>query len=327
MNEKKTIRNPSAEEIENITKGRVSKIVNPPSQYTPREVENIMNMQNSDETSKFFGVPMKKIDEFEPSPLKFKLPSGGKVVTSGLTEDNEIFVRRFSTEEESLLSKIKQKEEFFSTINDILDNCIKSKIHISMLSEIDKIPLIMFIIAISYGSEYNMAPVDGCKTCTPETKNIIDLIDSLEIVYVPDDFVYPLVMKLKTYKGADIEMAFHFPRIMNESVIFKNNTETFAKQMKSILVYIEGTKKNGQPVTTKDHDNILKYLEEEDKLEISNMFSRFSKHGLIKYETYKYKCSNDHCEMKINKMPIDISLEKVFRNITEKINSKKIDNF
>ena len=144
--QEQTLRNPSQQEIEallnknNIPKAQIIK-----DSEISKPIEYKSGVENTS------SIPMKPQDDFEPDPLPFKLPSGKKVIHSKyLTENNEIFVRKLSLKEEGFFAEISSGKDFYSGMNRILRECIKTDIHENTLSAIDKIPLIIFILAISF---------------------------------------------------------------------------------------------------------------------------------------------------------------------------------
>ncbi len=322
MSQEQTLRNPSQQEIEallnknNIPKAQIIK-----DSEISKPIEYKSGVENTS------SIPMKPQDDFEPDPLPFKLPSGKKVIHSKyLTENNEIFVRKLSLKEEGFFAEISSGKDFYSGMNRILRECIKTDINENTLSAIDKIPLIIFILAISYGSTYNIGPIKNCKTCTDSNEVFLNLLEDIEILYVPDSIEYPLSFRLN-FPGADINISINYPRVMNEDLIFDSNN--VFQQIKSLVISIEGIKKDGKKVELKDYDSIVTYLSQNDKDTIMDFLLQFSKYGL-QTKTNKFRCSKaetegkNNCEMCSSGNSIDINLEKIFSVIGEKISKTKI---
>lgn len=317
------VRNPTPEELA-AQKNQVAKaqyVQNP----TPTvnsianniKVSNNVNQQITLEHLKEkYGVPMKFIDDFEPDPVPFKLPSTNKVVQTGLTANGEIFVRRFSTEEESKLANMKSNRDFFSILNQILDSCIKSDISVSALSEIDKIPLFLFLMGLTYGGEVNIGPINGCPTCTPNTIVNINILDDLNIAYIPEDYEYPLKVKLNSVPEGEI--VFHFPRITNEATMFNDNGKDFSKQITELAIDIKAQKKNGQQVAKSEWEAVLKYIDNNDKGAVSKKLNEFSKFGLV-MTIKKFNCSKGVDCDQTTKDSIPLDLEKVMLSLRDKI--------
>ena len=103
----KAIRNPTLEEIE--------KMKNSESVETTLKVVKTVASIDSEESEwrMINGARVKKKkSRFEPEPISFKLVSRGITLKedSSLGDDNEIYVRRLGTDEEALISKIKDIE-------------------------------------------------------------------------------------------------------------------------------------------------------------------------------------------------------------------------
>lgn len=317
-----TLRNPSEREVQSLIK----------KDYIPKaeiikDNEVRTSASESEDVRNTSDIPMKPSDDFEPEPLKFKLASGKSVVNSKyLTDNNEIFVRKLSLKEEGFFSESATGTKFYAGLNRILRECIKTDINENTLSAIDKIPLVIFILAITYGSVYNIGPIEGCKTCTKSNKVILNLLEDIEINYVPETFSYPLKIRLN-FEGADINLTMHYPRIMNEEIVFDSNN--IFEQIKSLIISIDGIKKNGKKVEISDYDSIITYLSSIDKEKIMNFLLEYSKFG-IQTKTSKFKCSKAEeegkasCEMCKNDSKIDINLEKIFSVIGDKISKNKI---
>lgn len=256
------------------------------------------------------GVLKKRKSYFEPAPIKFKLPSGNKIVDSKkLTKDNEIFVRRFAAPEEDILAKSQMFQDnvpkTLELINKALDGTIKTNISIYDLSLIDKMALLIFIFAITYGHEIDIASAlagDVCTKCMPKEEQefadehgletntvIIDLLKDLKTNYIPDDYVYPFKIKLDSYEGSNINITFEYPRIENEAVFTSPNMEV-SDVIKSLLKDVSGTKPNGNPVVKQEVDDILKYLDRGDKIKIKKHLESFGDFGL-KNTCNNFKCS------------------------------------
>lgn len=320
MTSEQPLRNPTQEEINSLLK----KEHIPSAEIIKTSSIKIEQEESKGESNNFFeNVPLKAFDEFEPEPEKFRLPSGSKVINQNLlTKNNEIFVRKLSLKEEGIFSEIAKSEKFFIELNKVLSNCIKTDISEKGLSAIDKIPLIIFILALTYGKEYNIGPIKECKTCDPKNEVILNLIDDIEIKYVEDTYQYPITLKL-SFPNTNIIMTMHYPRLLNEDITF--TSDNILEQIENLTISISGTKKDGSKVKIQDYKNIITYLQQEDKEFILEKLTEFSQYG-IQTETKKFKCSKacisgEHeCHMLKENKKIDINLEKIFLAIAKKIN-------
>lgn len=314
----KVIRNISPEEFERMAKGDGNKVT-----AKKKQVENkssVIDADFSEDTDdkkdkyKLYQHLLKGFEEFEPKPYPFKLVSGNKIIPAEkLTENNEIFVRRMSYTEKNefltLMAKTVQHgetiegiESFFkNSFNFIIKSCVKSNIDYEQLSEIDKIPLFLFIIGLTYGEYFPISKSTKREMGLSEDERIeVSLLNGLNIAYVPDSFEYPFRFKL-SYPDTNITMTMHYPRIKDEALLFsKGNGLTF---IKNLVIKISGTKKNGNDVAKNDTDNIITYLPDEDIEAIRFKMKEFSEFGMGK-TTRDFVCDNP--DIVPDSVPIDL---------------------
>lgn len=265
-----------------------------------------------------YKVPMKsKRSYFEPEPVKFKLPSGSKFVDKSLlTENNEIYVRRLTSVEEGMFSKIKNESTLNETITAVIDNIIKSDIDVNDLSLIDKMSIFIFAVCLTYGSKIDLKDKINCKTCA-NNKDItvtVDLIEDIEWRSVPDDYEYPFVINIETY-GTDIKMVFRFPSVAEEDILEKKE---IVDLMYALTENITGTKPNGNPVNKLEWKDLIANLDMRDKKKFSKKFAEFRDFGIV-LKTTNYKCSYSKCQYMKDKVEIIVGLDAIIDKISKSI--------
>lgn len=325
LNELKTkpIEDDSIEAYKKDTAKGKQKQSNPDIKYASEDIQALEKQ----------GILRKRKSYFEPNPIKVKLPSGIKVVDKKyLTDECEIFVRRFSSTEEDILGRTQTEKTvkgMMSHINEALNSVIKTNINIGQLSLIDKMSLLIFIFAVTYGNELDIADSIGeCDTCVPESQKeyaeteglttntvIIDLFKDLETKYVPDDFEYPFVITLESYEGSNITITVKYPTISDES-IFTSEKADISSIMRNLITNIDGTKANGNKVVKQEWDDIINFLNNTDKIKIKKKIEEFGDFGLQK------KCTNFNCSRgedcslrKKNISEIEVNFETIMSKI------------
>ena len=279
MSKEKTVRNPSKEELEKLSQNQFLTVQGVPvSAVTEEEID-------SDIT--------KPINEFEPQPVRFKLPSGRTTVKPKyLTDNNEFLVRRFTSIEESMFKNFSDMD-FLIAIEQQMDSCLKTNISLSDLSFIDKLPLYFFLIAITYGQYFEIDY--ECPVCQKSHLMKIDLqkdvIDKFK--YVPDDYEYPRVAKLSSF-GGDINAHMHFQTIGESNLIADKGT--ILDQMLILIKKVTGTTADGKTLTPEQRENIIKYLDDKDRKVFRKWIEEFGKFGTDLIIEKKI-CGNSACEM------------------------------
>jgi hypothetical protein len=299
----KTVRNPSKEEMEKLSQSQqgILQVQGVPvSSVTDEEID-------SDIT--------KTIDEFEPAPVKFRLPSGSTTVKKKyLTDNNEILVRRFTSIEESMFKKFSEAE-FMLAIEPQMDSCIKTNISVQDLSFIDKIPLYLFLIALTYGKDFEIDY--ECEVCLKEFKMKIDLqkevIDAFK--YVPDGFEYPKIVKLDSL-GGDINAFMHFQTVGESNLI--SDKGTILDQMLILIKKTTGTAASGKTITPEQRESIVKFMDDKDRKKFRNWIEEFSKYG-TSLVLNKSTCKNGACEMCDKKVEILLPLAQLMMTLIKRI--------
>lgn len=302
MSKEKIIRNPSQKELDELSGSNVKSV----QAFSAGELD----MDKVDEDS------LKPIDSYEPNPVAFKLPSGRTTVKRKyLTDENEVFIRRMGTSEEAMFKGFMNKD-FLSAIEPQLDACLKTNIKIEELSFIDKIPMYIFLLAITYGKDFTVQC--ECQMCRKNYPVDIDLEkDSIKkFKYVPDDFEYPKKIKIESY-GGNIVAHTYFQTIGENNLI--SDKGTIYDQMLTLMKKIEGVDKNDNKVKEADRENVVKFLNEKDRIKFREWIGEFGEYGtdlMIK----KKVCKNEACEFKNKEVEMMLPVVDILMKLIERIN-------
>jgi len=297
-----TIRNPSQKELDALADGGIKKV-----QAIP---VSELDLEKVDEDT------LKPIDNYEPNPVAFKLPSGKTTVRRKyLTDKNEVFIRRMGTSEEAMFKNFMNKD-FLSAIEPQLDACLKTNIKVEELSFIDKIPMYIFLLAITYGKDFTVKC--ECQMCRKEYDVDIDLEkDAIKkFKYIPDGFEYPKKIQLESY-GGDIVAHTYFQTIGENNLI--SDKGTIYDQMLTLMKRIEGTDKNDNKVKEDDRENIIKFLSEADRKKFREWIAEFGEYGtdlMIK----KKVCKNESCEFKNKEVELMLPVIDILMKLIDRIN-------
>lgn len=258
---------------------------------------------------------------FEPDPVKFRLISGNYFIKNNLTKNNEIFVRPWNTEDELKITKIRNIEDFNRICNEIFQSCVKTDIDIYELALIDKLPLFVFILAITYGNKVPIKSLMNCEICqnNDAIEVTVDLLKDLEYVYLPDDLEYPFTLHLSSYPKDNITIRYIYPSLKHEKFFIDNRSqENLFDSLRHIIIEIKGKKANGRDVTKNDLNDIIKFLNAEDKASIKRNIANISDYGM-KLETEKYHCSNEKCVYNKEKTNIVLTFEEILSSLFAKL--------
>jgi hypothetical protein len=315
------IKNISPEELDSLSKEKPKESKYLPeqnlikqSEFVEEEVEEGIFEKNDEEI-----VLKPKKSYFEPDPIPYKLISGNHFIKNNLTRNGEIYVRPWNTEDELKISKIRSTEEFNKICNEIFQSCIKSDIDLYELSMVDKLPLFIFILVITYGSKVSVKKLMECEVCENDDSIsvVVDLLKDLDYKYLPDNLEYPFSMKLNSYPKDDISIKYVFPSLKHEKFFMENN-ENLIDSLRHIIVEFKGKKANGKEVTKNDLGDVIKYLNAEDKNKIRANISEISKYG-INLETDRYSCSKDNCIYNKERKKIFLTFENILSSLFLKL--------
>ena len=320
-----SIKNISPEELENLSKDKLQKNS---SNYIPKE--NIIKEQIVEEYEEPVVVEIEEDEEiilkpkksyFEPDPVAYKLISGRHFIKNNLTKNNEIFVRPWNTEDELKISKIKSIDDFNRICNEIFMSCIKSDIDVYELALVDKLPLFIFILVITYGSKVSVKSLMDCEQCeNDESVDVtVDLLNDLEYKYLPEEMEYPFSLKLTSYPKDNISIRYVYPSLKHEKFfIDTSESDNLINSLRHIVIELKGKKSNGKEITKNDLSDIIKYLNAEDKTKIRKTISDISSYGL-NLETDRYQCSKEKCVYNKERKKIFLTFENILASLFMKL--------
>ena len=239
---------------------------------------------------------------FEPKSVLYELISGTeRYKGTGATKDGQIYIRRFTTKEENELqkeiAKISIQNEAFTldkllgVLNTILNNCIKSSVNITQLPLIEKVPLFVKLVTLTYGSKLEVEI--ECEDCEEKQKITIDLDKDLIIKRPKKNFKMSSVIELSSF-DFPITMVISLPLIKDER--FFSSDFDIIEQIKSMTVEIVGTKPDGTDITFEDLNLIISNLNKEDKAKIKKFVETFDEIGTDLKVKPKQTCFNVECE-------------------------------
>ena len=316
------IKNISPDDLENLSNESKKE-----EKYLPKEnlIKNEEIVFNEDdriimETDNEEIILKPKKSYFEPDPVPYKLISKNYFIKSNLTKNAEIFVRPWNTEDEMKISRNNTTEDFNRICNEIFNSCVKSDIDIYEMALVDKLPLFVFILVITYGNKVSVKKLMDCDVCEndPEVDVTVDLLKDLEYKYLPDDLEYPFVMKLTSYPKDDITIKYVYPSLKHEKFFMETNSDNLIDSLRHIIIEMKGKKANGKDVTKNDLSDIIKYLNADDKTKIRNNIADISNYG-INLETDKYSCSKEKCIYNKERKKIFLTFEKILASLFLKL--------
>lgn len=312
------LRNPSPAEIAAAEKASKQTVT---AQKATQQHEPVAEEQSPSD--------LKEISPWEPAPRPFRLPSGAKVVIENVTPDGKIYVRRMGNKEESLFGKLKGGMSMIEVLEGVFDGTIKSRISARDLSFIDISALFIFIMSITYGSKMDFAGIIDCPACGPNAtikkkekviSAIIDIVKDFEIKYLDDDFEYPMKVKMTTWPDSDITMNFGFPTVGNKTLF--DDDRDIIEVIQDLVARINGTKSNGKQIEKKDWQDIICYMDQDDKQMIKDKLDNFATYGMNPVPK-NIDCSCSTCPIQTKKSPMpEISLADIMQAVVKKISSK-----
>ena len=84
------------------------------------------------------------------------------------------------------------------------------------------------------------------------------------------------------------------------------------------MIELKGKKANGKELTKNDLNDIVKFLNADDKMKIRKSISEISSYG-INLETDKYKCSKDSCIYNKERKKIFLTFENILSSLFSKL--------
>jgi hypothetical protein len=297
----KTVRNPSPEEIDIVNK----------RQMAPARPKQIIAAQSA--------IPIDNglkpsTNPFEPAAFPCLLPSGNLIVPSG-----SILIRRMTTVEEQIFTDIAFKymqkniqspELFMNAITDVLNNCVKSKVDVKDLLIIDKIPLFLHVLMLTYGNTFTTDFV--CDKCQQTFAHSISLKD-IPIMTVPDNTEYPRRIEILKSFEFPVTVFLQYPTIHFESLWLKD-TPNVLSMFYALIADVEGTLPDGTPITMAYAKTIAENLHPDDKALLKQFINDFGKYGADLSIDLDI-CQNKSCEDFAQVKKVSFDLESLFFKI------------
>ena len=301
MSNQKIVRNPSPEEIDIVNKRQMA-----PAR--PKQVITEPVASTTDSGLKPTTNP------FEPAALPCMLPSGNLIVPSGT-----ILLRRMTTVEEQIFTDIAFKymqkniqspELFMNAITDVLNNCVKSKVDVKDLLIIDKIPLFLHVLILTYGSTFTTDFV--CSKCAQSFPHKISLKD-IPIITVPANTEYPRRIEILKSFEFPVTIYLQYPTIHFESLWLKD-TPNVLSMFYALIADVEGTLPDGSPITMAYAKTIAENLHPDDKTQLKQFINDFGKYGADLSLDLEV-CQNKTCEEFSQVKKVSFDLENLFFKI------------
>ena len=299
----KTIKNPSLAELQEAQEAEMTPAL-------PKKTEAVADKPKINEMH--WKVASSK---FDPTPVFFRLPSGNATGCDHI-ERNGIYVKRFSTATEGLFGEAianwretSDHVAFFSRLNLILDQCIRSNVDAEQLAVIDQMPLLFFIIGISFGSTADFEIT--CEACGNKYQHTIDITKDVEIKYLPDDFKARRAV-LFDQSGFDepVKAQLTIPRLKHQHLFLTDNVDR-VDQYKAV-VSIEQPDGMTEEEYGKYVIDIINNLAKEDKDKIKAFIDEVSQFGSTNQVSKKI-CSNKECVMCGKPKPLPLNVYEIFQ--------------
>ena len=144
--------------------------------------------------------------------------------------------------------------------------------------------------------------------------------NSIKVKYIPDDIEYPFTVKLTSYPKDDITIRYVYPSLKHEKFFTDsgNKSDNLFDSLRHIIIEFKGKKANGKEITKNDLNDIIKYLNAEDKLKIRKNINDMSTYG-INLETERYHCSKENCVYNKERKKIYLNFEGILSSLFMKL--------
>lgn len=298
---------------------------NAPKRVSTKKVENKEAPKKIKEDIEEFDEVLKeeyktaliKPDEsiFSPKTFKHKLIAGRHnypELSNFLTDNGEIFIRRFTSIEENLFKSLIENftmRKFFEILNKTFETCVRSNINIYKLSMLEQINLFVHIYKLTYG---NIEADIKCNACEYTQKVEIDLDNDFDIKYMSEeDF---LINKIELTSYDDKLFAYiKFPDL-EEQLVYLDDTVAWENKIKLLIDKI--TTVDGVLIEQDKYYDIIVNLTYEDKEKVKEIFDKVSSWSidLAKVKT-KFKCKNKSCDFYNKKESVELPMEAFFTKI------------
>lgn len=264
------------------------------------------------------GTLKPKDSKYEPTPRLFKLPSMGKSIPSSfqhaLTENKEIYIRRISSTEEKIIAKLRtEPHRILNIITEVLEKCIKTNIPMNYYMTLDKIPMFLFLLEISYSDTNNKIEV-ACPECNKKQLREINISKDINIRYMEKESKYPLSIETKNSYAEKYLIEFDAPLFEHESLFDQEELEA-AQLLRNLVINITDVK-TGRTVPKEEWLNLINYLDFDDRIAFRDEIARVSdNYGTdIKID---FSCENKGCTKADEQIKIDLPLDQIFINLAK----------
>jgi len=180
--------------------------------------------------------------EDEPAAEEVQLPSKGRFYTGIISEkEGKILIRPMTLKEETIFTT-KRLLKNGQAIDMVLRNCIKTPgINTSEILSSDRVFLLFFLRAISYGTKYTIKT--KCPNCGTENQDQLDIME-LEIKDPPEVLTDPFPITLPM---SGLKMEMRLSRGKDEAELLKSSSlsnvesnEVITERIISLIVSMEG---------------------------------------------------------------------------------------
>jgi len=236
-----------------------------------------------------------------------------------ITENGEIYIRRFTIVEENIFKELQNSfsfQKFLEILNKTLITTVRSNIDIYNLSMIEQLDLFIHIYYLTYGQKHNIEL--SCNDCGYAEQVNVDLLKDLKRNYMTKKDVMPVEIILKTY-DSPLKLFLNYPTL-EEQAVYLDDTVAWDIKIKLMIHKIEGVLANGHEIQPDDYLDIIKNLNMEDKDSIKNEVTRLSNFGLKLSEIENlFMCKNKSCKSYNKNQKVTVPLEELFKKIFENL--------
>jgi hypothetical protein len=264
------------------------------------------------------GILKPKDSKYEPNPVLFKLPSMGKSIPSNfqhaLTDNKEIYIRRISSTEEKIIAKLRtEPHRILNIITEVLEKCIKTNIPMKYYMTLDKIPMFLFLLEISYSDTNNKIEV-SCPKCQQKQLREINISKDINIRYMEKDLKYPLSIHTDKSYADKYLIEFDAPLFEHETLFDQEELEA-AQLLRNLVINITDLKTN-RTVPKEEWLNLINYLDFDDRIAFRDEIAKISdKYGTdVKID---FSCENKGCADAGESIKVDLPLDQIFINLAK----------
>lgn len=258
---------------------------------------------------------------FSPKIFPVKL-IGGKhnyPFLKHITDNGEIFIRRFTMIEENEFKKLAESytlKRFFEVISKVIETSVRSNIDVYKLSMVEQLYLFINIYSLTFDDSIEQET--KCKDCDYTEKMEFKISKDIPVKYMSEkDFLLKEI--LLTSYDEPFKMWIKFPNL-EEQLIYLDETVDWANKIKLLIDKIENNLENGYQVKKEDYLDIITNLNTTDKKIIRDFIEDTAQnYGALLEIKDKFICKNKSCKSFNKKQNVDLSLETFFEKIITNI--------